>query len=92
MSTAGGDSILQDVLTETTAGQLLVHRDTTPLLSVKTFLYQQHVTVTGPHVTGGPPQEGGASVTRGAERQSRGRLSHSLSPVWFSSTFTDFSK
>ena len=50
VSTAGGDWILQDVLTRSTAGRLLLLRNMTPLpLSVKTFPDNSHVTVTGCH-------------------------------------------
>ena len=50
VSTAGGDWILQDVLTRSTAGRLLLLRNMTPLpLSVKTFPGNSHVTVTGCH-------------------------------------------
>ena len=50
VSTAGGDWILQDVPTQSTAGRLLLLRNMTPLpLSVKTFPGNSNVTVTGCH-------------------------------------------
>lgn len=50
VSTAGGDWILQDVLTRSTAGRLLLLRNMTPPpLSVKTCPDKSNVTVTGRH-------------------------------------------